>query len=395
MFPKRAERIRALKVEWYQLVPDMGDQLKRLLQLSAVLVLALGCAEDGIETSASAELHYQLSVIDSIGIELGESDYMLGTFVMCCDSSGDILVLDTTARSLRKYTSTGEHILTITIEGSGPGEFMSPDEIAPLPGGGFIIGSRADRKIAFYDGDMEFIREICNTSGSVMGPIRSLAVNDTTVLCSFNVFLEDSVSGVLSVHSASLGEPDAVIQRNTVVLGNNPDWQDEIWFSFSVSPEGIIYSARQDCFQWKISRFTIEGTMLSPIERVYEPVPVSYSEILHDRDIYLRRYTHAHGTAAGSDYIPPRYRHAVEGLFTDYQGRLWVQSGGRLTPGFDVYSQEGDSLFHCTFSAPAWQLYDEWRFSMDRGGFLAAPANPECFPVLYMVECESIPHTSD
>ena len=336
------------------------------------------------------DLQCELTVSDSIGVELGGSDYMLGAFDMCSETGGNILVLDTTTRSVKKYSSSGEHIKTILLEGSGPGEFMSPDDIAPVPGGGFIVSSIVDRKVAFYDSHMQFMREMSNTSGSMMGPIHSLAVSDSTVLCSFNVFFRDSVSGVLSIHSASLGEPDAVIQRNTVLLENNPHWQDETWLTFCISPDGMIYTARRDRFNWIIYRFTAEGTGMSSLVRNYEPVALSISEMVHEREIYLGRYTQAHGTAAGASCEPARYRYAVEQLFTDRQGRLWVQSGGRLEPVFDVYSQEGDSLFRCSFRAPRWQRCDEWRFSIDRGGLLAAPANPECFPVLYILSTDSI-----
>lgn len=361
-----------------------GSRLSALML--AAVILVQGCGRETGVAGGAGESGCALLIRDSIGVELGESCYMFGAFVMCRDSEGRVLVLDTVNRTAGLYGSSGEHVKTISVEGSGPGEFMAPGNISPLPGDGFIISSGADRKVAFYDGNMDFIREICSTTGSVNGPVRALALTDTSVVCSFSSFRGDSASGVLSLHSSSLNDADAVLALRTVEVQGNPSWADQIWFTFAVSPDSTVFLAERSVWNWRIEKLSREGTLISVIETDYQAVPMTIAEILHDRDIYTRRYIHARGTASGIDYAPPRYRYAIEEMFIDGQDRLWIQSGGRLEPRFEVFSAAGDSLFNCSFDPPVWQLCDEWRFSITPGGFLAAPANPEYFPLLYLLE---------
>lgn len=360
--------------------------------LCCFFILFCSCLTGDIEnpeSAASNPQRYVLRVADSVGIELGNNDFVFGAVVLCTDSQGNILALDFIQRSVRKFTWSGEHLQTLFIEGSGPGEFMAPTDICSLPGGGFAVSSEIDRKLAFFDSSMEFIREIHNTSGSLMGPTAVQAVTDSAVVCSFHSFQGDSVSGVLSLNSSSLAEPDVILVEKKVSFTNNSSWQDETWYLFAAAPDGSVYASERTCFRWRIEHFSPDGSTLSVLEREYEPVPYTMQEMIHGRNTYLRRYLSAHGTDAGFQYTPPGYHFSIEQLFVDAQGRLWVESGGKTNSEFDVYSPGGDSLFHCSFHPPDWQLCDSWQVTAGFGGFLASPVNPECYPLLYMLELES------
>lgn len=358
---------------------------------SAVLagsLLALACGTSR-GPAASPDVLHVLSVRDSIGIELGPEEYMLGVFHMCALPCGDILLVDRVERTLDRFSAEGTHIASMQLSGSGPGEFMSPEMVTASPEGSFALWSPIDRKVAVFNREMVLSRELTLTRSGVTGPFRVCMVNDSTVVCSFQEFHGDSIRGVLSVHSTSLDSTDAVLMERSVSV-YDPDADDLTRLFFDGSPSGTVWATFCDRHRWLLTELDPSGEELLVIEKEYEPDTYTITEIMHMRDIMTRRFTDAYGTHIGIPLEIPAYRLAMEDLLVDCSGRIWIMGGSMLDPSFLVLDRSGDSLFSCSFSAPRWQLVDQWRFTMDQGGSLAAPVNPEMFPVLYMVEPDTI-----
>lgn len=355
------------------------------LYFTAAVLFIAGCGGDAPGEGPPSSAEMVLKVVDSVGIELGDSRLMFGNPVPCMDAMGNLLVLDTVKRTVGRF-SGGDHLETVSVEGTGPGEFMHPDGIGPLPGGGFMLWSQTDRKLALYDHEMELSREMLNTSGALLGPVSAAAVSDTSAACSFQRFQEDSVSGIISLHTASLDEPDLILLSRKALFQNSLRWSEETSFMFAVIPGRGLFAAQPDSLRWRLLSVPLAGGETSEIEREYGPVPRSLAERLHEQDIFFRRHRHALGTAAGVEFHPRMYRDAIRGVFADGEGRLWILSGSSLSPEFLVMSPGGESLFTCPVELPEWQDCDEWRFSVDPGGITAVPANPELFPLVYIME---------
>ena len=55
----------------------------------------------------------------------------LGT--VACDAEGNIYVVDSGAKNIKKFNSHGKFLKTIGREGQGPGEFLAPRLLASTP----------------------------------------------------------------------------------------------------------------------------------------------------------------------------------------------------------------------------------------------------------------------
>ncbi len=354
--------------------------------VTAVALVITGCGGDTRDEEPSPSQETVLRAVDSVGIELGDPRLMFGNPVPCMDATGNLLVLDTVKRTVGKVSGGEDPLETVSVEGTGPGEFMHPQGIAPLPGGGFMLWSQADRKLALYTDEMELSREMLNTDGALLGPISAAAVSDTSVVCSFQRFQEDSVTGMISLHTSSLDEPDLILLSRTALFQNSLRWPEETRFMFTAVPGSGVYAATPDSLRWMLQSVPPGGGAPSEVEMEYRPVPLTLAERLHEQDMFIRRHRHALGTAAGVEFRPRMYRDAIRGVYADGEERLWILSGSGLSPEFLVISPQGESLFTCLVELPGWQDCDEWRFSIGSGGITAAPSNPELFPLVYIME---------
>ncbi|MCD4702147.1 MAG: hypothetical protein K8S24_09865, partial [Candidatus Aegiribacteria sp.] len=88
------------------------------------------------EPIADTELVFQLMITDSIGVELGDSNYVFGSIEASSHTTeGNILVLDRPACCVREYTSGGEFVRGFGRRGTGPGEFNNPLSMVRLGDG--------------------------------------------------------------------------------------------------------------------------------------------------------------------------------------------------------------------------------------------------------------------
>ncbi len=364
--------------------------MNRVVQLFLFsTVFMTGCGSNpGVVQTVSRD--FSLNASDSIGVELGDTSYVFGVFTHCRDSQGDILVLDITSRSVRRFTEQGEHVLSLSLEGGGPGQFNMPRNIAPLPGGGFLVSSAADRKLCVYSSQMELAGEIVNSSGSIMGPMKSIALTDTTFVSRFYSFSEDTVTGFICTQSVTDEEEFTVLKEKAVVSPDGDEWHDAASILFAASPDGTVFAAEYSCDTWIIEHLNADGTVINVLERKYPPEPFTEEEALHAAETYRRRYVHAFNTDAGFEYTPPDFRYSIESLQVDGNGNLWVESGTAATSEYRIYSPEGEFLFRCSFVGPDWQMCDGWQLTIDSTGFLASPENPEMYPLVYVLQIQSV-----
>ncbi len=130
-----------------------------------VLVLLIGCGESGTDTSpvenTVRQLEYDLIKVDSVGIDIGDSNYVFGMIV---DATylidGRIALLDTLRRKVLVYSGNGEFLGSAGRDGSGPGEFVSPYSLTFLTDGGLAVSDIQQEKVIFFDSDLCYMREL-------------------------------------------------------------------------------------------------------------------------------------------------------------------------------------------------------------------------------------------
>ena len=129
----------------------------------SILSIFISCGEpETIESANESTQHqYDLIKVDSIGIELGDSNYVFGAII---DATylvdGRIALLDILQRKILVFSGNGEFIGSAGREGMGPGEFISPYSITALSDGGFAVSDIQQGRITFFDSTLEYVKEL-------------------------------------------------------------------------------------------------------------------------------------------------------------------------------------------------------------------------------------------
>jgi hypothetical protein len=325
-------------------------------------------------------------VIDSIGVEIGDSDYMFGransaTFA----SDGSIVILDDMRCTVGFFTPEYEHVRTVDIGGEGPGQFRSPSAIQSLPDGGFLVYGVMDRKMAFFDSEMHLQNEILSTSSNRRGPYQAVPLSDSTVVARFFEFSPagDSVSNIILVTD---GVTETVITRRSAPLDEHYRWQLLTGLFFCSMSDGSILVSERSLDEWKVLRFDQEGRILDSLQREYEPLHKSDSLLAAELEAARQDWLNAFGTLNGFEHVQEEYFPAITGLHSDQEGRIWVQHGPYNAPVFDVVTREGILQFVCRFDAPTWQHCFAWNVIISGRGYLAGLLNPEQYHLIYRLD---------
>ncbi len=104
-----------------------------LAGILVIVVLSTGCGASEENRTASAQ-QVQLDSgpgvilfpVDSIGIEFGDSNYVMGGVEgVAFGPDGNIVILDCAMSCIRIYSPEGEFVRQISRRGNGPGELQS------------------------------------------------------------------------------------------------------------------------------------------------------------------------------------------------------------------------------------------------------------------------------
>lgn len=166
----------------------MGLRMRIFIWVTFLTAFALlsGCDEPrtdiGPAEDTGCHIEYDLIKIDSIGIDIGDSNYVLGMIV---DATylidGRIALLDILQRQVLVYSCDGEFLGRAGCDGSGPGEFVSPYSLTFLSDGGLAVSDIQQGKVVFFGSDLGYLRELngfqfmapdqirCGPGGSITG----------------------------------------------------------------------------------------------------------------------------------------------------------------------------------------------------------------------------------
>lgn len=375
----------------------------RICLILAVGLFVLGCGGNTeTDTSQPAEAGaeeemVELEITATIGVELGDSNYVLGAVQRIDhDAEGNILVLDRSACCVRVYSPEGVFVRQISNHGSGPGELMNPLDMTVLQDGRIIVETPWSGGLHGFTSEGEWLGLLTPFYNNP--PMGTVAADDSAYIASRLEVIPDESGEIICnafIGRYELGElPVITYWENTFPFDPN-DLTGLLMNSvmgnvFTADRNGNVFMARQTSEEYRLEGFTSEGELFLEIERDMERVEKTPEEI-EDEEIYVESLIESMGAnGVVIEWVPDTYRTMISDLDVDGDGRLWIRRGTSPEPVFDVYDYQGNLLF--TAYVPEAGIDSEyWDFNIDEHGIIAFSANPELFQQIYVLQISDQP----
>jgi len=371
----------------------------RLFCAAAAALLLAGCGGDPRPADDTAsnpvEDHFRTLVIrDSIGIEMGDSNYVLGAIEgVDHDAHGNILVLDRSAACVRVYDGSGEFMAQVGRRGSAPGELENPISFTLLGDGRICIIDPWRGGILTYNPDYSFQGLKVNITNNT--PALMTGLNDSGFVAGQVGYRNEG--GTITAFVRMLRydlqpEPSRIYQENEFVidfmdLGRTLE-QTLFWGAFTGDRNGNVYFALMEPDQYLIEGVREDGTRFMTATHEMEEVPKTQQEKIDEEAWVLATLRGWNAQWGVEDYEPQPMRNQVRQLNVDGQGRIWALRGTREDPTFDVFHGEtGDFLFTAELPGIGYEgLF--WNFTIDEGGITAYSEMPLDYPRIYILELQ-------
>lgn len=365
----------------------------RIISVSiiAIFLCAAGCSNsrNDIDSASNGECISRiiLNPIDSIGIEMGDSNYVFG-IIRAVDftTNGNIVIGDIASMKMSMYSPEGEFICSGGSQGEGPGEYAAPSGISPSPGGGIMVTDMMGGKLIFYDSLMQFSHEL---SGFIPNPPTDPVILDNgQIVGSRFIFNNEEENLCNSLHR---WEPDET-EPSLTYLSRTAEYSQQNPFKvfrdtavdYCVLKDGRVVSSPLSTEEYIITCFTPEGEIDWEIHRPFEKAERSEEEIEIEREMMRAAVRRNGRDPSFVDQMEFQiWADAVVNLQTD-GNRIWARRGGFIEPLFDIYSTRGEYLYSCRI--PDLPFGSSIAFTISSHGFMAYLANPEYYSKVYILE---------
>ncbi|MEN8208818.1 MAG: 6-bladed beta-propeller [Candidatus Fermentibacteria bacterium] len=387
---------------------------KLLALMFSVLILALACGEqpaedvpvdEGTDETSAAEEYVlpeadvYLVLSDSIGIELGDSNYVFGQIAGAdITADGEIAILDAQKSFISIYSPSGEFLQRIGRQGSGPGEFQLAVGITFFPFDsdestvadsllpGAVVADAMGGKLIYFNTEMEYLTDVqgffpsppavlAGVSGSaVVGMKPEFLQNEEGMFMGFNIGrweLGETEPSVIYFESMSPFDPSDLTTM-----------QDDIPV-FGASPDGIVLTSKLSTEVYAFTVWNPEGEELITVtDDDFVRVRKTQEEIDLEAEMVNNRMIQQGMPESMANWEPDPYRSAIGGLWVDGLDRIWVAKGTAVTPSFDVYDMQGNYLFSAALDAG--ERARTWGVLIQENRFLAFDADPEFYPQVFI-----------
>jgi hypothetical protein len=368
-----------------------------LVPLVAVLMAACGPGEqpaEPVENAAGAgfpEVDVWLSITDSIGLEVGDSNLVFGMPAVAAWMPGDrIAVMDMQKCRVSIFSRDGGFITSVGRQGSGPGEFLLPSWLSVTPRGGLMISDAMAGELDFFDSTLTY-------SGSVGGffpspPIITVSLSDT-VFVGMKPDFEQNEQGMFMGYTVARWNtadpaPELTYHRDLAPLQDPTDMSamTDNMVLFAASPGGQVYTTVFSTEKYEFSAWNPDGTPLFTVSEPFERVEKSPEDIDIERQFVRDRMRQ--GGAPDfmvESYEPDPYRYAIGSLGIAPDGTLWVGMGVYNHPVFRVYdAATGDYLYTAALENP--DNPRDLTVGMNRWGFTALDQMSGDWPRVYLLD---------
>jgi len=360
---------------------------------AAAMVLSLSCGSSDTggppETDPHDDEHVELAVIDTIGVELGQPEYVFGHIVEARRTdTGEILVLDSSTMNIRKFSPGGDFAVSAGRQGTGPGEFQMPRGMAILRDKSVLVSDMGANAISVYNDSLEWVRDI--TGFFPRPPFLMTAAGDSAVVGMMPAFdRQEGLRGFTIARLEMESEPSVVYMEemrpfDPSMFGPQGDEQEPV---FTSDLEGRVFIARPGSDAVRITGYLSDGEEFLSIDENIEKAEKTEEEIAAEREDY-EEFTSRSGrrmTRSSDSYDPAPYRRAVTELGVDADGRLWVRLGTYRYPYWMVYDMEGQLLFTASLEMNDPDL-DDMSVRINENGITAWVPDPTTWPRVFIVE---------
>lgn len=359
-----------------------------MICVSVFLVLAAAACGNGQpepaidEPDEDTETALEILFIDSIGVELGDSNYVLGSIESSSHSvDGNILILDRPACCVREYTTEGEFVRQYGRRGTGPGELVNPLSMTRLTDGRVVMLDMQTGGLHTFSPEGEWLgitAEIVNEPILWITPAES-----NTYIGTHNTFdvVDEQlmVTAVVGKFASDSNEPTVSYWENTFPF----DFRDftllvnESYFAnvFTSDREGNVFIARRDTEEYHITGFDVNGDVFVEFDLDIPMVEKNEQEIIEEAEFWNTRARNM-GANGQLNYQPDPFRWKIHSMGIDDQHRLWVRRGTEETPTFDVFDYEGEHLFTAGIPGITGHSGLLWEVHVDEFGILAWSLDP-------------------
>jgi len=291
----------------------------------------------------------------SIGVDLGDDPYMLGSVRAVAVHNSEIYILDQQIPTIRVYDLAGKHLRDVGSSGEGPGEFRRPDSLVIGPDGSLYVRDAQSGRIS-----------ILSPEGGELG---TMPLNQGFSTANRMVMTDD---GVLHNYERTEADPETGERGRGMVprLGADergepivpPDFGFESWsltanstgmnlttgvpfapvMRWVLAPSGAVVAGVSDDYRFEIH--SRDGRVMV-VEKAWEPVSVDPAEADWRRkgSIETMRRVVPEWTWNGPEI--PAVKPAYGQLLGDRSGCVWVIRSGPSTYEPECEVREGVSCW--------------------------------------------------
>jgi len=367
--------------------------MKLILVFYCVLFFALACGspepeiQQVIDSYALPAADTYLFISDSIGIDMGDSNYVFGTISdVALTTNGNIVILDMQKPSISIFTPDGVFIRNVGRQGSGPGEFLYPAAIASRPEGGFVVSDLAGNKLINYDSNYEYLSE--QTGFYHSPPLAFVAIEGMEIIAlkSVQEETEDRISMGFVVGRWTMEDPNPSVTYYSSLSRFNPDdmhSNEDNAVLFAASVNGIVFTSRISPDVSSFTSWSRDGEELfTSVDESFQPERRTQEDINAEREQIDRRMSSQGLSASAIGWEPNPDKFAINGMYVDGMDRLWVSKGTAQTPCFDVYDLSGVYLFSAALDAGL--RSKDWITRIMQDKFICFDRNPEDYPRVFI-----------
>ena len=373
-------------------------EMKRMTVSASILAAAIAFSCGGVgdgeapDKAGETAFRHTLAIVDTIGVELGDSNYVFGAIEgVCFGPGGNIYAMDLVRGSAMVYDPDGRFIRSIAARGEGPGEITFPLDMTVLNNGRVLITALGG--IHGYTSEGEYL--------GILGeylqnpPMNLTAVGDSSFLATKLSVVPGEGGDVMVEHWLARlddpSEPALVLREGSMPFEPDKLTQmlEETWLAYESAGDrqGRICLSPRSSEDFAIYVYSFEGELLRTIELEVPRAEKTPEEIREEKDWMEQRLENMGVSGVVIEFEPDPYRRMVTDLGVDGQGRIWARRGTELSPVFEVFSPEGEHLF--TAEVP--EVGDQgqfWDFQISEHGTAAISTNPELFQQIYLLEME-------
>lgn len=358
----------------------------------AIPLILISCSDSADQTGSNnvdqePDSLVTIEVVDSIGVELGDSNYVFGS-IRGIDRGprGEILILDIVKHCIMAYSSQGEFIEKIGRYGHGPGEFGSASFFEVLGDGSICVDD--ENGWLRFDPNWEYIDSREVSSANLM---QTVSTGQRQIVGVESIF--GNADGNLTVtknialwSDSTPGDPDHVFFTKVYPVEEPQDIY-EVDFNpmLFTADETRVFIAPEPQRNPLVYVFSLDGSPLDTLRLDYPEVEKSQQEIQEEVAFYETRVLTATSGERQVDWEPAPYRDMIRSLGVDSLGRLWVQRGLELSPSFDVFDPVSyDHLF--TASIENRDDAADWQFDISEHGIAAYTEDPSTYYKAFLIE---------